>query len=319
MRLVLVDGNNLLVRSIEATRGRPLSSEGGVPTAALLGFINSMAHHVRLALAGDPDAADPGPAVVVCWDGGRSQYRTALSPSYKGNREPRALECDDEVSPFWLARTYLQLSRVQQVVRPGWEADDLIARYCQIRRERGGAPWDEVVIVSSDQDLLQLLDPGVVQLKVTSSRGDADRWDAARVEEAKGCAPRHLPHIMALVGDPGDNVSGLRGIGPRRAPGLMQAAGWDWTRLLASLSPENAATARLAYELVDLRDRPYQQLGLRVSQPAPFRPTAPGQPDWGVLHPWLAQLGLKSVVARLMAGSLWGDPEPALLPADLDL
>lgn len=291
---MLVDGPNILIRAAKATERVPLSADG-VPTAALLVFANCLSYHVR---AERPDA------LVVCWDGGRSEYRTALYPAYKAGR-PERTEDEDTRRPFGLVKRFLTLAGVQHVERAGWEADDLIARYWQDRRDT--SPRPEVVIVSSDHDLLQLLDPGTTQVKV-SSRPPLDRWDHDRVVADLGCEPSDLPRVMALRGDPGDGVPGLRGVGPKRAVAMMAAAGWQWPTLVASLDVESRDTVLLSFRLVDLRGRPYGDLGLHVALPGPFRPTEPGTALWADLRSWLDRYQMRSVVARLLDGTLWRDP-----------
>jgi DNA polymerase I len=296
VRLLLLDGNNVLVRAAEATRRAALSADG-VPTAALLVFINVLSRHVR---AERPDA------LVVCWDGGRSAYRTAVYPGYKAHRSERPAE--DPERPFGLCKEFLSLCNLQHVERPGWEADDLIARYCQLHREHRLGPRDgEIVIISSDHDLLQLLGPGVTQVKV-SSRPPDDRWDAERVQSDLGCTPALLPYSMALQGDPGDGVPGMRGVGPKKAVKLLEAASGDWGVLLDSLSPDNRELVELSHRLVDLRELDYGTLGLRLAMPQYFQPTLPGDAAFGLLLDFLNRYQLRSVIERVVAGTLWGSP-----------
>jgi DNA polymerase-1 len=248
--------------------------------------------------------AEQPDSVVACWDGGRSEYRSGIFPDYKANRAERP--ADDPVRPFGLVKEFLTLANFQHVERAGWEADDLIGRYCQLHREhRLGARDGEVVIISSDHDLLQLVGGGVTQVKV-SSRPPDDRWDAERVVRDLGCTPELLPYSMALQGDPGDGVPGMRGIGPKKAVRLLEAASGQWGVLLDSLSPENRGLVELSHRLVDLREMPYETLGLRVTSPAAFRPTLPGDALFALLLDFLNRYQLRSVVERVTAGTLWG-------------
>jgi DNA polymerase-1 len=297
-RLLLLDGDNLLVRAEFATQRAPLSA-GGVPTAALLVFINCLSRHAREER---PDR------LVVCWDGGRSTFRTELYPGYKGNRPPRT-DAGDGVRPHGLVKRWLTLSNVQHVERAGWEADDLVAAYCA-----AAGPQDEVVIVSSDHDLLQLVGDRVIQVKIATGDNATDRWDAARVcERYRVPDVRHLPAVFGLAGDPGDGCPGLPKIGPVKAVKMLSAVDWDWDALLASFEaqPDREGwreTAELTRRLVDLRTTPYAQMGLSLAPPAAFRPTGIADALWDALLAFLDQYELRSVLRRLVEGTLWPQP-----------
>jgi DNA polymerase I len=301
--VVLVDGDNILVRAHHAAErpGRPgMRTADGVPTGALVIFINMLSLHLR------HEQVD---SVVVCWDGGRSEYRTAIYAGYKASRSiPTAEEA--AARPHGLAKEFLALAGVHQVERRGWEADDLIAAYRQAIR-----PLDtDLVIVSSDHDLLQLLDEHCTQVKV-SSRPPLDRWDVERVERELGCAPRHLPYSMALQGDPGDDVPGLAGIGPKKAVKMLAAHRWSWLATLETIEhdrgPEDRALVERAYRLVDLRERLYGSLGLPLAPPPPFRPTSPADASWWPLREFMARYELRSAASRLAEGDLWPAPQDA--------
>lgn len=289
MTTLLVDGNNILVRAVKATERVPLSADG-VPTAALLVFVNTLSRHVREE---KPDR------LVVCWDGGRSAYRTGLYPAYKANRAERSEE-EDARRPFGLVKEFLTLSGIHHIERIGWEADDLIACYW-------AALGGSIVILSSDKDLMQLIEPGCVQVRV-SSQPPSDRWDYDRVVQEVGCDPEDLPKVMAYTGDIGDNVPGVPGIGPKKAVKRLQEADWDFEKSLEGLTEEQAAAARLSLSLVDLRNLPYEREGLLVNHPPPFRPTEPGMLTFGELAAFLDRYALESVRSRILSGELWGSP-----------
>jgi DNA polymerase-1 len=301
---MLVDANNVLIRAVRATERSGMATVDGVPTGPLLVFINSLSYHFRTER---PDA------VVVCWDGGRSRYRIEIFPDYKKDR-PKREGRDDPEGPFGLAKRFLSLANLHHVEREGYEADDLIAAYCRQSGGWGAAVTDvggysappEIIIVSSDHDLLQLLGPGVTQVKV-SSRPPDDRWDAARVLRDLGCEPRYLPYVMALQGDPGDGVPGLPRIGPKKAVRMMARHDWSWLRLLegGELDEDQRGIVQLALRLVDLRDGPGPS-GLVLADPAVLSPTAPGDAMFEELLAFLRRYELASVERRLLDGTLWG-------------
>lgn len=284
---MLVDGNNVLIRAAKAVQYSGMEADG-VATGALHVFASMLSRHVR---------AERPTHLVVCWDGGRSAFRTAAHPGYKAARRDRGTE--DEQAPFGLAKRFLTLAGVQHVERDGWEADDLIAAYWRIIPYSG-----EIVILSSDKDLLQLVGSDTRQVRV-SARPPDDVWDSDRVRAHYGCDPQRLPLVMALTGDPGDGVPGVRGIGPKRAVKRLSEANWVWDGLLATLTEEEAAAARLARRLVDLRDAPYARMGLQVARPPEFSETDPTGPAWRDLVDFCDQYRLRQIRERLIAGTLW--------------
>lgn len=291
-----MDGNNLLIRAIHAADKMDLTAQG-VSTGGLLIFINLLSRHLREEA---PDVA------LVCWDGGRSIFRTMILPEYKAARHDRD-EHEDERKPFGLAKRFLTLSNISHVERQGWEADDLIAAYWRQLR-----PSDSAVIISSDHDLLQLINPNVTQVKV-SSKPPTDRWTVARVVDELGCKPEQLPYTMALSGDRGDGIPGLPGIGHKKALRKLNDAGGSWDNLLRSLTPADFAIAQLTYALVDLRTRPYQAMCLHLAPAGRFSPTAWGDVLYPSLHEFLTDYKLHSVLSRLDHDELWHDKKEGLL------
>lgn len=287
---MIVDAQNLLMRAIFAARGTMMSS-GGVATGPLLIFINSLAKHVR--------EEQPG-RLVVAWDGGTSALRQARLSSYKAHR--KAVPEDEKVfrdSASALVRRFLALAGLYQLQVAGVEADDLIAgAWANLVPEQA----DKIVILSSDKDFLQLVGPnprGIeTELVRLSSAGTAtDRWDENRVCNELGYAPWNWPLVTALTGDTSDGVPGLRGVGPKKAVKLLEAAGWDMNAV--PLSPEDREIVAACFEVVDLRS-----VQPPVSAPL-FRPTRPGDMLFDPLLEFLAALEMESVRDRLRDGSLW--------------
>lgn len=293
--VLLVDANNLAMRAMFAAERTNMQVDG-VPTGALLIFVNLLSRHIREE---KPDS------VVLCWDGGRSTYRQAIYADYKANRAERP-EDEEDTRPFPLMKEFLTVANLHHVERAGWEADDLIACYWRTIR-----PLDtKIAILSADKDLLQLIGPNVVQVR-PASKPPTDYWDAERVMKEMGCEPRHIPVVMALTGDVGDNVPGLPGVGPKRAVQRLAKCDWDLESFFVSYDIDEAmrAQVRRAHRLVDLRDLSYHANGLTVSQPPQFRPTDPGSVLFQDLLTFLDHYRLDSVKTRLLAGTLWADPE----------
>lgn len=288
---LVIDGNNLLMRSVKAMQYSGLASASGIATGPLLAFVNGLSKHVREE---KPDR------VVVCWDSRQSRWRNEVSDTYKGNRHDAPVD-EFKESAFGLAKEFLALANIHQVEIPGAEADDLVAAYWRVwkdARERG----DRLVILSSDKDFLQLLDrPGIEQVRLGSADTPTDRWDRGRVFHDLGYEPADAPLVMAIVGDVADNVIGIRGLGPKKAVKALQAAHWQIDEL--ALDDEQKEVVRSNLALVDLRSR---HAGIDVAEPPLFEPTSAAHPSLHeLLVEFLSKYQMNSIISRLNMGELW--------------
>jgi 5'-3' exonuclease len=295
MTTLLVDGPNLLMRADFAAKGKQVAmSVGETNTAALVIFVNMISKYIRMV--------EPG-HVLVCWDSGHA-FRDEAYPAYKAARKKPEDPTRDTI-PFALAKEFLTYAGIPHKALTGYEADDLIA--ATVRQCLG-----EVVILSGDKDLLQLVSDDITRTRVTQIRVPDDTpWDEVRVDEKFGVPPHHLPSYLALVGDPGDGVPGLKGIGPKKAVKMLAEAEWDWEALMDMLGPETAAEARLMRSLVDLRYYDYPEVFMLANRRVPaFFPTTPGQQTmWASLRSFCAKYRLTDISDRLARGALWADPE----------
>lgn len=290
MSILLCDATNLLVRSAHAANRTNLSNEDGVPTAALLIFINMISRHVR---------EERPEKLVLCWDGGKSLYREAIWSGYKGNRGPTRK--DEPERPIVQAKEWATLAGLHHVERQGFEADDLIANYWRQVR-----PTDTpLVILSGDKDFLQLI-TNEVQVVRPLDKGLVDRWDVARVRQEYGCEPHHLPYVKALMGDSSDGIPGLPGVGPKKAVSRVVKAGASWFRLLDAHTPQEREILDRNLRLMDLR---YQAPQTLLSQPPLFDPVRPGSLGQIELMSFLDRYQLNSVRSRLLDGTLWPSEE----------
>ncbi len=203
-KILLVDGHSLLYRSFHAIP-MEMTSPTGEPTNAVFGFLNML---LKLLRERSPTH------LVVTFDAGGSEARTAMFEEYKGHRPPIPSLLKRQIP---LLLDVLDAMRVKVLEVEGVEADDLIASLTR-RAEEDGM---EVEIVTSDKDLLQLVGRGV---KVVDGRADVV-YDEKAVEEKFGVPPRRLGDFLALVGDASDNIPGVGGIGPKTAADLLRRYG----------------------------------------------------------------------------------------------
>ena len=207
--LYLIDGSGYLFRAYHALP--PLSRKSdGLPTGAVSGYCNML-----WKLLEDMKGPDQPTHLAVVFDAGSKTFRNAIYPLYKANRPDPP---EDLIPQFPLVRDATRAFNVSCVEEQGYEADDLIATYTRLAREAKA----RVTIVSSDKDLMQLVEDGVVTLLDTMKNR---RIGSAEVMEKFGVSPSKVVEVQALAGDSTDNVPGVRGIGVKTAAELINQYG----------------------------------------------------------------------------------------------
>jgi len=216
--LYLVDGHAQFFRAYHAIRPGMKSPVTGEPTNMTFGFLGM----ILKVLRGDrPDYL----AVVIDASGDQGTFRSRIYPQYKANRKPPPEDLDPQVER---CVSLLGQMRIPVLAVEGVEADDTIATV--VRRLRRDRPDLEIRIVSRDKDLGQLVDPMVHLF-------DPQTDTVLGVEqlfESKGVRPEQVVDMLALMGDPVDNVPGVRGVGTKTAAKLITEFG-SLDALLANL------------------------------------------------------------------------------------
>lgn len=281
--LYLVDGSGFIFRAFHALP--PMTRSDGTPINAVFGFCNML---TKLMAENDADY------IAVIFDAGRSSFRNRLYADYKAHRPDPPPEL---IPQFALIREATQAFGLPAIELADFEADDLIATYATLAK----AAHAEVTIVSSDKDLMQLVQPGVWMLDPIKNQ----KIGAEAVFEKFGVPPEKVIEVQALIGDAVDNVPGVPGIGVKTAAQLITEYG-DLETLLSRAheikQPKRRETlithadkARLSRDLV--------QLKTDVSVPAELQSFAKRLPDNTILFPWLERQGFRSLLARLQAKS----------------
>jgi len=199
-QLFLIDGSAYIFRAFFAIP--PLTNAAGLPTNAIFGFTNILLKFLKQYR---PEY------VVVALDAGRVTFRNEMYAGYKSNR-PEAPA--DLIPQFPYFRKVLDALNLPLLELPGYEADDIIATLCERLANRGC----ELVVVSSDKDLMQLVTDGIKLLDSAK-----DRWIGTdEVREKFGVTPAQVTQVMGLMGDASDNIPGVKGIGEKTASALIQ-------------------------------------------------------------------------------------------------
>jgi DNA polymerase-1 len=207
-KLLLIDGNAILHRGYHAYP--PLTNPQGEMINAVFGFFSML-----LTVIADqrPDY------LVVCFDRGAPTFRQSMYAGYHAHRPKMA---DDFFPQVGIVHEILKKMNVQIFELDGYEADDLIGT---IATEAVDDFHEEVVIVTGDRDLLQLVNGHVKVLMPLLGFTKTVLFDEAAVEEKYGVHPKQFVDYKALIGDASDGYPGVTGIGPKTAAKLLQEHG----------------------------------------------------------------------------------------------
>lgn len=281
--LYLIDVSGFIFRAYFALARSQggLTNPEGTPVGAVLGFTNMM---VKLLQTKNPEY------IGMVFDMAGDTFRNDLYSEYKANRNAPP---EDLVPQFPIIREAVEAFGFDPIEMKNFEADDLIASYTRRAREKG----QEVIIVSSDKDLMQLVEDGVFMYDPMKDKMNG----AAEVLEKFGVAPNRVIDVQSLAGDAADNVPGVPGIGVKTAALLINEYG-DLDSLLERASEikqpkrrealiEHAEMARISRKLVTLDQNielPVSVDDLHVGDPLSDRLTA-----------FLEKQGFRSVAKRL--------------------
>jgi len=296
--LYLIDGSGFIFRAYHALP--PMTRADGTPINAVVGFCNML-----FKLLQDLSENEKPTHFAVIFDRARKTFRNDIYEDYKAHRPPAP---DDLVPQFSIIREAVDAFNVVAMDSDGYEADDIIATYATEADARGM----KVTIVSSDKDLMQLINDNIEMYDSMKNR----HIGPDQVVEKFGLGPEKVIEIQALAGDSADNVPGVPGIGVKTAAQLITEYG-DLDSLLERAGEikqpkrrekllENADMARISRELVTLER------------------AVPGLEDIADLHlkeidasrllPFLEDQGMRSLQTKVishMGPDLAGDYAPA--------
>ncbi|GAB5378200.1 MAG: DNA polymerase I [Acuticoccus sp.] len=283
----LVDGSSFVFRAYFQSMNQDRKYNyrpDGLPTGAVRLFCNKVYQFIK------DGAADLKPThLAIIFDKSEHSFRNELYADYKANRSDPP---DDLIPQFPLMRAAVEAFGLTPIEKSGFEADDLIATYAR----KAAASGADVVIVSADKDLMQLVDERIFMYDPASGEGrragsgrmgvrPERRIGVDEVVEYFGVTPDKVVDVQALIGDATDNVPGVPGIGKKTAAQLIGEFG-DLDTLLSSADTikqqkrrENliafADQARLSRQLVTLDDAvdldvPLDALTMKAVAPEPL-------------------------------------------------
>ncbi|MCS7151739.1 MAG: DNA polymerase I [Endomicrobia bacterium] len=197
-KIFLVDGNAYIHRAFHAIP--LLTTSSGLPINATYGFVRMIFKTLK----------NFKPLYFcICLDSDKPTFRHKMYKEYKGTRK----ELDENIKiQFPIVNEFIQLSGIPYLRYDGYEADDIICSLVHKFKKDY-----EIVIISGDKDILQLVDENIVVYNEHK-----DIWYRVKdVEEKYGVKPSVLGDYFALIGDKVDNIAGIPGIGPKTAAELL--------------------------------------------------------------------------------------------------
>ena len=238
--LLIIDGYGFIFRAYHIQP--PLSSPNGAPVGAIYGLTSML---IKLINDFKPEHA------VIVLDHAGKNFRHDIYKDYKANRPPAP---DDLVSQLNLVRTVAEALNFRHLSKAGFEADDIIATLAT----KASLTKREAIIISSDKDLMQLVDGFVKMYDPAKAKYITEEDIIAKF----GVGALKVREVQALIGDKSDNIPGVAGIGPKTAAQLINEYGTlaeiinsidliknpRWQNLLK----DNLENAKLSWQLVGL-------------------------------------------------------------------
>ena len=206
-KLVLIDGHAILHRAYHATP--PLTNKKGQQINAVYGFTSMILKVIT----------DLKPThMAVCFDRPEPTFRRKEFELYQAHRP----EADKTlVSQFEIAKEVARAMGIPVLEKAGYEADDLLGT---VATEAGKKDFAEVVVVTGDRDILQLVDDSknIEVFMPQKGLSEGKLYKEKETHERMGVPAKLIPDYKALVGDPSDNYPGVAGIGPKTAEKLLE-------------------------------------------------------------------------------------------------
>jgi DNA polymerase-1 len=294
-RLLVIDGANSIYRAFFAIPH--LRAPDGSPTNAIYGFVTTLAKVLR------QEAPD---LVAVAFDPRGGSFRRRVFDGYKANRDAQPEDLSAQIP---LVREVIDAFQIPLLEVEDFEADDVIATLVETR------PDDVAVsILSTDKDLMQLVGNGVELIDPAKE----SRIGAAEVEARFGVPPDKMLDLRSLVGDPSDNIPGVKGIGEKGAAKLIVEYG-SLEALLEQADDVKAKRAREALQSQKaeaLLSKELSTLRRDVPLPVDFEQLERKPPDTARLRALYERLGFSRLLASLDEAEAGDAEAPVRAAAD---
>ena len=283
-RLYVLDGPGYLYRAYHALPY--LNTSRGLPCHAIYGMSTML---WKLLREENPEY------FAVAWDPPGPTFREQRFADYKADRPSMP---DDLGRQIPYVRTLFEALRLPLLEVRGFEADDVLGTLVDRLRDE---PL-EIVLVTADKDMLQLVSPRVRVLSTLGRTGETVVYDEAAVKEKWGVAPEQIPDLLALMGDHIDNIPGVAGVGEKTAVKLISQFGsverlYENLHLVAGKLRETLATHRAKA----LLSRELATVSTRVPIALELQELRRRDPDWDRLRALWTELEFSRLLRQLPA------------------
>lgn len=281
-KLLLTDGNSMLFRAYYATAysGARLTSSNGIPTNAVFGFVSMMQKAIEII---QPDA------ILVAFDAGKHTFRHDLYADYKGGRKPTP---EDLVPQFSLVRDYCESYKIKWMEMQDIEADDLIGSASKKFADT------ETTILTSDHDMLQLVDDTTSVLLMKKGITEMEVMTKEKMQEEMGIEPLQIIDLKGLMGDASDNYPGIPGVGEKTAYKLLHQYG-TVEEVLAHEDEIKGALGKKVKEGHDSALLSKKLAAIKTDVDLPFTyADLEFHPDYTTLVKFLLSLDMKSLASK---------------------
>lgn len=284
-KIILIDGNSLMFRAYYATAytGNLMQNRQGIYTNAIFGFVN-MINNVY-----DEEFDN----IFIAFDDGSNTFRHKNYEEYKAGRK----EFPDELAmqvPY--IKKYLDILKIQRSQMADYEADDLIATVARLAYH----DFDKIKIISGDKDLLQLVNDKVSVHLTRRGITELEEYNLDNFYDKLSIHPHQVADYKGLVGDPSDNLPGIRGIGEKTATKLLNEYK-SLDEIIANLELIKGRTKTLIQENMDTGLRCRELATLETNVPLNFSMADTIKEDYDVdmLIAFYQELDFSSFLKRL--------------------
>ena len=283
-KLVIFDGNAIMYRAFHALP--PLTSKDGVQINALYGLVSMLINIVENLKPTH---------IIFCFDEKEKTFRNDLLTTYQSQRP----ETPNELIPqFKMAREFLKSVKIPVYSKSGYEADDVIGTIATKIKV------DEVIIVTGDRDILQLVDDtkNIKLFMPISGLSNGKIFRENETFERLGVKPDKIIDYKALVGDASDNYFGVSGIGPKTASNLIE----KYQNLDEIYKHLEELPEKLQVKLLNGKESAYLSYKLAtIVRDVPVEFNIEDSKDWDLISENVLKLfenyGFKTLTARIKA------------------
>jgi DNA polymerase-1 len=285
-RFFILDGPGFLFRAYHALPF--LSTSRGVPSHAVFGMSTMLWKVLR----------EDSPAYfAVAWDPPGPTFREEKFAAYKETRSPTPNDLRTQI-PY--VKRLFEALHLPVLEVPGFEADDVLGTVVERTRD---LPV-ELVLVTSDKDMLQLVSPRVKVFSTTGRGGDRVVFDEAAVKAKWGVEPAQIPDILALMGDSIDNIPGVPGVGEKTAVKLIgQFGGVERLYENLSLVPGKLRETLAANRKQALLSRELATVSTRVPIEMDLEAFRRREPDWDRLRALWTEMEFYTLLRQVPASA----------------